>query len=788
MLCFGAALGAKAVAAEALQLMSGGAYSEAEARLDAASTDDALAARVLIELAERRGDYEKAASVARLLLLRYQTGALQGAQDLSQAAYAAWRLERWKQANDIYIEASQNEPAPLSLFVDWGNLYLEKYNPGEAESIFRDALRSAVLEGGRWTRGHANLGLAKALMDQGKQGAPLALSQAVQDPGSSLALAAFQANLALQKEDWTKAAELIQGGLEANPGYLPLLRLECGAAYLQEKLEEFESARDRLFAINPKDSKLYEWLGDSEVRRRRLDQAIEHYDEALRLNERNWSALASKGINLLRMGREEEGIESLERAYEYDPYNIWTVNTLRLVDSFEDFERFSTDHFSVRLHRDEARALRPYVEELLERCLEELESRYEHEVEDRVVFEMYPDHEDFAVRTLGLPGLGALGATFGKVVAMDSPSARAPGEFHWASTLWHELGHVVTLSLSGDRVPRWFTEGLSMMEERSAGEGWGDGLSIPFVRAYEGGELLPLTDLNAGFSRPESAAQLRTSYYQAGWLCDVLLREFGMVKIREMLVAYGEDKTTDEVFEVVLGSTVDEVDDLFQKEVARVLDPLRIRLAEPEATSKDLDSLRAAVNGNPENYFLNFALGRQLVASELTDEAELYLQKAIELFPSSAGLNSPYGSLVEIYRNNGQVDAEIRVLRDWWARAPMFIGNALRLSELLVQQGEDGEAVRILEEAMYVDPFSREAHTLLGDRYLSAGYAQKAVREFSVVLALDPPNPAEAHYQLASALNQSGARDAAKRQVLLALERAPGWEEAQRLLLELVRQ
>ena len=40
---------------------------------------------------------------------------------------------------------------------------------------------------------------------------------------------------------------------------------------------------------------------------------------------------------------------------------------------------------------------------------------------------------------MGLPGLGALGVTFGKVVAMDSPSGRKPGDFHWASTLWHEL-------------------------------------------------------------------------------------------------------------------------------------------------------------------------------------------------------------------------------------------------------------------------------------------------------------------------------------------------------------
>ena len=43
--------------------------------------------------------------------------------------------------------------------------------------------------------------------------------------------------------------------------------------------------------------------------------------------------------------------------------------------------------------------------------------------------EVYPDHEDFAVRTMGMPGLGALGVTFNNVIAMDSPSGRPPGSF-----------------------------------------------------------------------------------------------------------------------------------------------------------------------------------------------------------------------------------------------------------------------------------------------------------------------------------------------------------------------
>ena len=90
-----------------------------------------------------------------------------------------------------------------------------------------------------------------------------------------------------------------------------------------------------------------------------------------------------------------------------------------------------------------------------------------------VQVEVYPDHEDFAVRTMGMPGLGALGVTFGEVVAMDSPSGRPPGEFNWASTLWHEMSHVFILTATNIRVPRWFTEGLAVHEETEVVPGVG---------------------------------------------------------------------------------------------------------------------------------------------------------------------------------------------------------------------------------------------------------------------------------------------------------------------------
>ena len=57
--------------------------------------------------------------------------------------------------------------------------------------------------------------------------------------------------------------------------------------------------------------------------------------------------------------------------------------------------------------------------------------------------------------------------------------------------------------------------------------------------------------------------------------------------------------------------------------------------------------------------------------------------------------------------------------------------------------------------------------------------------EFQAALALNPPNVAEAHYNLARAYLAAGKTAEAKRSVLRSLEAAPGYDKAQELLLKL---
>lgn len=777
------------LAHKARGLMDRGDYGKALDLLKKDQSGDPRELRLLVELSRRKGDLEQADVYAQRILDLYQRGRLSSADELAQAAFANWHLDRWQEANNIYLQAQELGTPPASMLIDWGNLYLEKYNAAEAQEIFAEALQGSPEDE---PPVEALVGLALAFKSQGRPGGQDSLNRALEaDPKNLNAISAL-ISWAIGSENWDEAEEWIEKGLDVNKRFLPILEQKTVMHYFRGQGDDFEESQRRILKINPRAADLYEALGNAAVNNRRLEEAEGFLRKSVQLNPRQWGAWAALGVNLLRLGK-DEGKSVLEKAYESDPFNIWTVNTLRLLDSFDRFVVFETPHFIVRLHRKEAEALRPYIEELLERCLTTLESRYQHEIEGKYLFEMFPDHEDFAVRTLGMPGLGALGATLGRIVAMDSPSGRPKGEFHYGSTLWHEVAHVVTLSMSGQKVPRWFTEGLSMMEERLAGAGWGESITPSYVQAFRDGQLLPLHRLNDGFQRPDTPQQVQLSYLQAGWVCDFLVERYGMEKIRAMLLAYADSKTTEQVFEEVLGASVEEVNREFVAVMEEKLTPLVERLRNPDEQGEGVDL--SAIVGSQEilressdNYFFNLRKGRKLVEEDRDEEAIPYLEKALEIFPSYAGARSPYAMLATIHRDREDWPKTAEILERWWKRNPKPADNAIELAKLLTRLGEGEKAIGYLEEVMYVDPLRTDVHFLLGDLYLEQGRAEKAVREFQVLLFLKPNDLAGARYRLAKALYMKGDRDLAKRQVLLSLEIAPGYREAQELLLKVVKQ
>ncbi|RPI24607.1 MAG: hypothetical protein EHM61_16655, partial [Acidobacteria bacterium] len=445
--------------------------------------------------------------------------------------------------------------------------------------------------------------------------------------------------------------------------------------------------------------------------------------------------------------------------------------------------------FRIRLHKKEADVLRLYVPGLLRQAFDTLSTRYGYRPKTPLYLEMFPDHEDFAVRTLGLPGLGALGVCFGPGMVMDSPSARPKGGFHWGSTLWHEFAHVITLGMTDHKVPRWLSEGISVMEEHKARPGWGDSVALEALKGIQEKKLLPIAELNAGFQRPSFPGQVQLSYFQAGEACDFIEKEFGFQAILDLLKGFKEDKPLETVLSSVLRLTPQEFDTRFNQFLlarhAAGLKALDFELLKQEDTLESPEKLQALLVTKPDSFLVNLRLGKYYVDEKQPEKAVPYLQKAKSLYPGYDKPDNPYLQLAEVYKAQNNIPAAIAELEALTAVNASNFDALKQLGQWLKETGKTGPALQVLENAVYVYPFDTDVHKLLAEVGSSQGKLEMALREYRAILALEPVDRAAAHFDVANVLFELGMRAEAKQQVLAALEIAPAFEPAQELLLKL---
>ena len=107
------------------------------------------------------------------------------------------------------------------------------------------------------------------------------------------------------------------------------------------------------------------------------------------------------------------------------------------------------------------------------------------------------------------------------------------------------------------------------------------------------------------------------------------------------------------------------------------------------------------------------------------------------------------------------------------------------LAKELTDAGRKKEAAEALTRLNYIYPVDGDLHQRLGALLVEQNNAAGAIREFRAVLAYQPIDPAQSHYDLARAYNLNHQPEQAKDELLGALEIAPGFRPAQKLLLEL---
>ena len=783
-------------------LLERGRVDEAR-RVLAAGGENPGAAGALarVELGVLEYQYGSRADARRLFedeLGRYDN-AIAGGARLSPWEFVAMgralaRLSRWdyEYAHDALLaldealqagQLAQSTPglAPHAARIAVGNLFLERYDAAGAAEEFRAVLAQNPLHP------DAHYGLARVARLEGSRDPTASLDSALATNPNHAGARTLLARILLLGGDHAGALQEVERALATNPADLAALGALAAIRRLTGDAAGFAAAMERIERLSPSPTEALVVLSELASDHRKYEDALRFARAASAADADSWTGWGLAGLNLVRLGRVDEGRVLLERAFAGDPFNLWFKNTLDLLDTFAEYRTVETEHFRLVLHESEADLLAPYMEAVAERAYHDMAERYGTAPPGPIRVEVYPRHADFSVRTVGLTGIGALGVSFGPALAMDSPAARERGAFNWASTLRHEIAHSFHMHASANNVPRWFSEGLAVQEQRKGDPAWGRHPGTGFVRALAAGELRPVSRLDRGFSNPRRPGEVSDSYYQASLVFEFIEERHGFDAVLQMLAAYRDGADDQAAFAEALGVPLRQFEREFDAFLHRRFATAAASVgAEPEGPPpRNLAEARRAVATNPDRFQLRMALGRALFEAEQHGDAAGHFEAALRLFPDYGGPDGAHWYLGRIREGEGRLDD-----------AAGHYGALLRLNEshydarialvrLLEAAGDTVGAAETLRGVIYVHPYEVADHRRLSELLESLGDWEGAAAERRAVLALDPADRAAANYHLASVLHRGGDRAGARRAVLAALEIAPNYEDALDLLLEI---
>jgi tetratricopeptide (TPR) repeat protein len=633
----------------------------------------------------------------------------------------------------------------------------ERFNPSDAADLFHEALDKDP------SNAQAYLGLAILSADgfDGKA-AEYAAKAVALDPKLAAAHELL-AQLALENDDQATALAEADKAIALEDDALDAMAIHAAVELIGDHSPDAWLAKIR--SINPTYGEAFAQIAHQLELHYRYEDAVTWYRKAIEADPRLWSAHSALGIELMRLGQEDEPRRELELSYNNAYRDAATVNSLRLLDSYKNFDTIRDDTTILRLNKSESALLLPYLQPELHTILATYEKKYRMTLPAPVQVEVYPDHEDFAVRTMGMPGLGALGVTFGEVVAMDSPSARKPGDFNWGATLWHEMSHVFILTATNHRVPRWFTEGLAVHEEGAHSPEWSNRATPEVLIAIRDKKLLPVATLDRGFVYPEYPSQVIVSYFQAGSICDFIAAKWSEDKLLDMVHSYAKLATTPEAIQQNLGLAPEEFD---RQYLAWINHRYGEEAAHFDEWREKLKALVAAANAKQYDTVLKLLPAVLALYPEYVDDANAY-----ELTAETAALR-------------GDAKSEIAALTAYGHEGGQSPDLLKKLAALEESAGEPTEAIATLERLNYIYPVKdEELHHHLGDLLLAQKQYDRAIREYNAVIASNPGDKAGAEFNLAQAYFAAGQKDKAQDSVLAALEIAPGYRPAQKLLLDL---
>ncbi|HRK16752.1 MAG TPA: hypothetical protein PK490_20895 [Prosthecobacter sp.] len=700
---------------------------------------------------------------------------------LGQAALALG-ADAQKVIQQYFAVAQKKDPKLEAAWLAEGNLALEKNDAKRAADVFRAGLKA------HGETAALRLGLARAFAGSDGEKERENLARALEINPVLAEAHLMRAEGLIRAEKFLDAEAAIQKVLDLRENHPEAWGLRAAIARLSAADEKkFQSARAGGLQLWDKNPAVDHAIGRILSRAYRFAEGSTHQRRALEMDPDYLPAKVQLCHDLLRLGEEDEAWKLAAAIREQDGYNVQAHNVGRLEQQMRGFTTESFEDFIIKMPKREWPVYGERALALLREAKAALCAKYGLELRRPVIVEFFDAQQDFAIRTFGsLGGQGLLGVCFGTVITMNSPGSMAHGRNNWESTLWHEFCHVVTLTLTKNKMPRWLSEGVSVHEEALRDPAWGMKMNADFRRMIlEDGDATPVSQLSGAFMSPESPDHLSFAYFQSSLVVDHIVDRFGHQALLGILRDLASGKKINDAISANTGP-VEELEKDFErhlKTLARAYGP-DADWSEPEPEQLnplDPASLAAFREKHPANlHALRLDL-KNLTAKEQWAEALVLAEELARLVPGDFSGEGGHAMKAFLLKKLDRRDDELAVQRHIAASEPSAMPVFLRLIEH-DEQAQDWPQVRLnAARAMALNPFLTTPQRALAAAAEALGENDTAAAALQRLLLLDPASAARSHYRLALLLRESDAAQA-KRHLLESLALAPRFREGHALL------
>jgi hypothetical protein len=745
-----------------------------------------------------------------LLMLQHENALLIGRQDIAAQALAAVNeaakgkpaqertAQEWvslgqaalalgadakKVIAQYFTTAQKKDPQLESAYLAEGHLALEKDDPARAADVFRAGLKA------HGETADLRTGLAKAFANGDTEIMVENITRALEANPNQAEARLMRVEMLIRSEKFLEGEAEIQTVLDVRENCPEAWALRAAIAQLSAAgPEKITTARAQGLSRWDQNPAVDHIIGRVISRAYRFAEGAAHQRQALTFQPEYLPAKVQLCHDLLRLGDEEEAWKLAAEIRQQDGYNVQAHNIGQLEKEMRGYTTKSYPDFILKMPKRDWPIYGESALALLREAKAALCPKYGLTLNRPVMVEFFGAQQDFAIRTFGsLGGQGLLGVCFGTVITMNSPGSLAHGRNNWESTLWHEFCHVVTLTVTHNKMPRWLSEGISVHEESLKNPAWGMKMNASFRKMIlEDNDATPVSQLSSAFLQAPDEEHLMFAYYQSSQVVAYLLDRFGPECIQGILADLASGKRINDA----IAANTEDMDQL-EQDFDRHLKNLAMQqfgaLADwdkptpEEVNPLDIESLASYRKEHPKNLWAIRRYADAMLDQENWDELLQTAELLIQLVPEDVGSQSGYQLKANALRKLNRSTEELEILRHIAAHESSAMPIFLRLIEADTAS-QDWASLHInAHRAIALNPFLRTPQLALAQAAEAQNQTSEAIQALRRLLLLDPATAASHHYRLASLLKETDA-PAAKKHLLDCLALAPRYRQAHALL------